>query len=178
MQVYQESFPDAFAALLDLPPGDSHPKVYMYCLEEAVHAGGQLSHVLMPAHQVKMDSSVPWDILSVDAFKVTAGITSNVQLSPLKGDQDQMLHECSGLETGPRCDETDFPGTNSNMTGQPCRGDVELFLKDDLMTSPVSSPVFDPFSLCDDNEEHHNRFQEDLLALGRMLQLPDSDSCD
>jgi hypothetical protein len=28
VQVYQHTFPDAFAAILDLPPGPVHPKVY------------------------------------------------------------------------------------------------------------------------------------------------------
>jgi hypothetical protein len=152
MQVFQESFADAFAALLDLPSGKFYPMVYLYCLEEALHADGQLTHVLVPAYQVNMDSSVNCNILSVDVFKVAAGNTSIVK-SSMKGDHEQKLHGCSGLDTGLRCNETYVPEITFSMAGQQCLSELELFLKDDLMPSPAKSPTFGLFSLFDDDEE-------------------------
>jgi hypothetical protein len=181
MQVYQQSFSDAFAALLDLFPGKTHSMVYLYCLEEAVNADGQLADILMPAHHVKMDSSVPWDIVRVHTFTSASTDMSNVPFSPLQGPQDQKLRGYSSLETGLRCDKSAFTGIKTNMEAQQQQRVADFFLQDDFMTSSIRhlmSPEDDPFSLSDDDddddgdEEHHNRFEGELLGLDKRALAP------
>jgi hypothetical protein len=180
MQVYQQSFSDAFAALLDLSSRQVHPMVYLYCLEEAMNVNGQLTNVPMPAQHVKMDSSVPWDILSVDAFTIASSISSHVQFLQLSGPHDQKLHGSSCLETRPRRDESASSKIKTNTEAQQQLSAADLSLQDVLVTSSISqlrSPDLDFFSLFDDDEGHHNRFEGNLLALHRMLHAPDSDNC-
>jgi hypothetical protein len=180
MQVYQQSFSDAFAALLDLSSGQTHPMVYLYCLEEAMNVNGQLIDVPMPAQHVKMDSSVPWDTFSVYAFTKASSITSDVQCLHLSAPQDQKLHGCSSLETGLRSDESAFSRIKTDIEAQQQPSVAALSLQDDFISFSINqlkSPDFDPFSLLDDDEGQHNRFEGELLALQRMLQVPDSDNC-
>jgi hypothetical protein len=147
--------------------------VYLYCLEEAVNADGQLTDVLMPAHHVEMDSSVPWDIVSVNSFTFASTNKSNVPFSHLQGPQDQQLHGWSCLETGLRRDKSAFSGLKSNMEVQKEQRVAGFYLQDDFMTSSIRhlmSPVDDPFSLFNDDdgdEENPNRFEGELIGLGK-----------
>jgi hypothetical protein len=152
--------------------------VYFYCLEEVVRSGGQITDVVMPANQVKMDTSVPWDIFSVESCKLAAESTRKKQGSQLQKLQDGRPNECSRLETDPRCDDTDFLGTAAVMDSTADLSAADLTTQQDLMTSEVKhlkSLEFDPFSMFDDDREQENRFQEDLLALDKMLHFVDSD---
>jgi hypothetical protein len=176
LQVYQQSFSDAFAALLDLSSGQTHPTVYLYCLEEAMSAGGQLNDVPIPAHHVKMDSSVPWDIIRVDALTASSGIMSPVPLSHLQGPQDQKLHGRSCLESGLKRDERGFFRIKSDMEAQQQPSAADLTLHKDIMTSSIrhiKSPDFDPFRLFNNDVGHFSRFEGELVALQRMLQVTD-----
>jgi hypothetical protein len=180
MQVYQQSFSDAFAALLDSSSSNTHPMVYLYYLEEAVNADGQVIDVLMPAHHVKMDSSVPWDIIDVNYVTFASGNKSNVHSAQLQGPQEQKLHVCSCLDTGLRRYKSDFSGIRTNMEAQQQPRVAVSSLQEDLMTASIrhlTSPEFDPSSLFDDDdEEHHNRIEGEFLGLEKMPQFSDNRS--
>jgi hypothetical protein len=71
VQIYEKHLIDAFAALLDISPGNQEPMVYFYCLGRASHSGGSGRHsssgvMLVPAHHVILDTSVPFSIKSFD----------------------------------------------------------------------------------------------------------------
>jgi hypothetical protein len=152
--------------------------VYFYCLGGAINADGQLSDVLLPAKQVKMDSSVPWDIVNVDAFKAEAVNPRQEQCSQLQKPQDGILNEGSSQETGLRCDDTDFLETAIVKHTQQLPSVEDLTASDDFMNPQMrrtESPVFDAFNLFDDDEKHLDRLQGELLALEEMLQSPHSD---
>jgi hypothetical protein len=179
MQVYQQSFSDAFAALLDLPSANTHPMVYLYCLEEAMNADGQLTDVLMPGHHVNMDSSVIWDIVSVKSLTSASSNKSNVHPPQMQGPQDQ-LHGRSYLDTGLRSDESAFLRVKTNMQAYQQPRVAVLSLQHDFMTTSIrhlKSSEFDHFSLFDDDDadkEHHNTFEEEHLGLQKMPQFPDN----
>jgi hypothetical protein len=152
--------------------------VYFYCLEEVARSDGQLADVVMPANQVKMDSSVPWDILSMDSCKLEDESTRKKQGLQLQKLQGGRLNEYSRLETDLRCDDTDLLGSTSVTNSTTHLSAADMTSEQDLMTSEVKyskSTEIDPFSLFDDDEEQDNRFQEDLLALEKMLNFPDID---
>jgi hypothetical protein len=180
VQEYQQCFSDAFAALLDLDPGHSHPMVYLYCLKQAMHADGQLSDVVMPAHQVKMDSSVPWDIINVETLRPSMANTRNEQTSGVQKLQARRLNECSRQDTALRCDSSHLLGVAPDNKAQQQQLDVsDLVTNDDPMTPGIrdwKSPVSDPINLLNDDDKHHNRFQEELSALENLIQLPNSDN--
>jgi hypothetical protein len=179
--VYQQIFSDAFAALLDLSPGDSHPMVYLYCLEEAMQADGQLGDVLMPAHQVVMDSSVPWDILNMDALKVAAGNTGSVQSTQLQRRQAGRLYTCNSREASQvRTNDADFRRAASAFEMQRGMSVSDFFGQEDFTTpsfrhlkSPVRPSVSDPFNLLVDHDNDHNRSKRELHTRGNILRIPD-----
>jgi hypothetical protein len=152
--------------------------VYFYCLEEVAGFDEQLTDVVMPANQVKMDSSVPWALVSMDSCKLEDESTRKKQGLQLQKLQDGRPIECSRLEAAPRCDDTDLLGSPAVTSSTAQLSAADLTLDKDLMTSEVKdlkSPEFDPFSLFDDDREQDKSFQEDLLALEKMLHFPDSD---
>jgi hypothetical protein len=148
VQVYQQSFSDAFAALLDLPPGTSQPMVYLYCLAEVMYADGQRADVLMPAQQVKMDSSVPWDILNVHSLKTAAGKTRTEVASQLQKHEAGRLHGYSCRESRLSCTGDVFLAATPVMGIQQHSSVQHSIVKDHLMTPSIphlKAPVFDPF---------------------------------
>jgi hypothetical protein len=164
VQVYQTCFSDAFCALLDLPPGNSHPLVYVYCLEEVLLANGQLTDVLMPAHQVKMDSSVPWDILNVDIFKTTPGNTGNEQASNLQLQKPEVgrLQGCSCRRTGLTFNSVNFPAAVCALEMQQLPSVTELFANDHLMPASMrdlKALVCDPYDEFKNNDDGDNGFK-------------------
>jgi hypothetical protein len=162
VQVYQECFSDAFGALLDLPPGNSHPMVYLYRLEEALLADGQLTDILMPAHQVKMDSSVPWHILNVDVFKTVPGNTSNEQALQLQKPEVGRLQGCSCGRTGLTLNSVDFPVAECALEMQQLSSVTELFFNDHLMPASMrdlKALVCDPYDEFKNDEGGDNGFK-------------------
>jgi hypothetical protein len=111
--------------------------VYLYCLEEAFLADGQLTDILMPAHQVRMDSSVPWDVVNVDAFKPAPGNTSHEQASQLQKPEAGRLHVRSCLRTGRKFQSVHFPALKGVLEMQQLPSVADFFFNDHLMTAPM-----------------------------------------
>jgi hypothetical protein len=153
--VYQHRFPDAFAALLDLPPAPAHPKVHFYCLGDAMHADGQFSDVPVPATHVKMDSSVQWNILNVDDFKPAALDTRESQASQLQKVQAGRLNECSSHETCLGCGNNITTLRISSIVESQQRPSVAYSSPSDNVMTPrirhLRSPVSDPMNPFDDD---------------------------
>jgi hypothetical protein len=175
--VYQHRLPDAFAALLDVLPVPKYPKVYFFCLDDAMNADGQLSDTPMPANHVKMDSSVQWNILNVDAFRHAAVDTKEVQATQLQRSQAGRLNECRCVACT-SCHETCLGCGNSNILRIATVVESQQFPtvadsspSGNAMTPRfrhLKSPVLDPMIPFDDDGKNHNVFEEDELALEEM----------
>jgi hypothetical protein len=148
---------------------------YFYCLEKVARSDGQLTDVVMPASQVKMDSSVPGYLLSMEPCKLEVECTRKEQGSQLQELQDMRLDECSRLLADLICDDRDFLTGSALTNSTTCLSSADFTTEQDLTTSDVKhlkSPEFDPSSLFDADRQQDIRFQEDLLALEKMLHIP------
>jgi hypothetical protein len=101
VQVYQQVFPDAFAALLDVCPANSQPTVYFYYLAPSVQSGCSTQDVLVPALHVVFDSSVPWKVTHVGASKSVAMNTTATAM-PMS-DDDVRPHPQAQAQEPPQC---------------------------------------------------------------------------
>jgi hypothetical protein len=98
--VYQQVFPDAFAALLDVCPANSQPTVYFYYLAPSVQSGCSTQDVLVPALHVVFDSSVPWKVTHVGASK---SVAMNTTAMSMNDDDVVRPHPQEQAQEPPQC---------------------------------------------------------------------------